>query len=163
MWCGQRAGAQVRTRLVPRAHAGGLRRHLSARPEGRPHQSFCISHLLLFCILHCILKAFVTFLIWYTRAFYLHSKEEQNVWKCASSISSSNVNVLVIVWQELEAAMRPETILVSIMSVNNEIGVLQPLGALLPTERAPTHILFMRLVLPSPSVEVETYEYSALH
>jgi cysteine desulfurase len=29
--------------------------------------------------------------------------------------------------QQLEAAIRPETVLVSIMAVNNEIGVIQPL------------------------------------
>mmetsp|Transcript_1275 Transcript_1275/g.2994 ORF Transcript_1275/g.2994 Transcript_1275/m.2994 type:complete len:465 (-) Transcript_1275:252-1646(-) len=32
--------------------------------------------------------------------------------------------------EELEAAMRPETVLVSVMAVNNEIGVVQPLEAI---------------------------------
>src|SRR5947199_10306702 len=31
---------------------------------------------------------------------------------------------------ELEAAIRPDTVLVSIMAVNNEIGVIQPLEAI---------------------------------
>lgn len=30
--------------------------------------------------------------------------------------------------QELESAIRPDTSLVSVMSVNNEIGVRQPVG-----------------------------------
>ena len=32
--------------------------------------------------------------------------------------------------EELEAAIRPDTILVSVMHVNNEIGVLQPIEAI---------------------------------
>jgi cysteine desulfurase len=45
----------------------------------------------------------------------------------------------LISMQELEAALRPDTCVVSIMAVNNEIGVIQPLaeiGALLKTKGA---------------------------
>ena len=45
-----------------------------------------------------------------------------DLWKVLSEVLS----YVVILIQQLEEAMRPDTSLVSIMTVNNEIGVKQP-------------------------------------
>ena len=45
-----------------------------------------------------------------------------DLWKLLSEVLS----YVVILIQQLEEAMRPDTSLVSIMTVNNEIGVKQP-------------------------------------
>ena len=44
-----------------------------------------------------------------------------------SPVTLRNAHHYLILIQELEAALRPETSLVSIMMVNNEIGVRQPI------------------------------------
>ena len=42
----------------------------------------------------------------------------------------SHNRTVLFTLQQIEAAMRPDTILVSIMHVNNEIGVIQDLAAI---------------------------------
>ena len=60
--------------------------------------------------------------------------------RAAKSPTSTAATTACIDLAALEAALRPDTILVSVMLVNNEIGVIQPIaeiGELLPREGRP--------------------------